>query len=292
VIPDNFSAIIFEVGGTDAMTLAHIVILLAAGLAAGFASGLLGLGGAFIMTPVQYLVFTGMGLPTGLAVKLAFGTSLLVVLPIAASGAWQHHRRGAVRWRVAVIMGGGSLVFALVGANIAAHLPGVPLKIAFGVVALLSGIRMLTAGQPQGEVEPVNNPWVWFAWAVPVGVVVGVLGVGGGVLLIPVMVLALKFEMHDAVATSLAVIMFTSTGGIIGYIANGIGVTGLPHYSIGYVNLPVWLLLAVPSTGMAQVGAVVAHRLPARQLSYVFTAIVFYMGLKMVGLFDWLGWPL
>jgi uncharacterized membrane protein YfcA len=69
------------------VTTAHILILLATGIGAGFAGGLLGLSGAFIMTPVQYLVFTDMGLPTDLAVKLAFGTSLLVILPLAASEA-------------------------------------------------------------------------------------------------------------------------------------------------------------------------------------------------------------
>lgn len=78
------------------MTMAHIIILLATGIGVGFASGLLGLGGAFIMTPVQYMIFTGVGIPTDVAIKLAFGTSLLVVLPIAISGAWRHSKKQAV----------------------------------------------------------------------------------------------------------------------------------------------------------------------------------------------------
>jgi len=91
--------------------------------------------------------------------------------------------------------------------------------------------------------------------------------------------------MHRAVATSLAFIMIASVGGIVGYIVNGLGVPNLPPYSIGYVNLLSWALLAVTSVGMAQVGAITAHRLPARQLRYVFVGVMFYVGLRMLGAF-------
>ena len=98
--------------------------------------------------------------------------------------------------------------------------------------------------------------------------------------------------MHYAIGTSLAVMMFTSLGGIAGYIINGIGVAGRLDYSLGYINLPSWLLLAVPAAITAQVGAVVAHRLPRKLLMYIFVVILVYMGLRMIGLYEWLGWPL
>jgi len=273
------------------VTLAHIIILLATGIGVGFAGGLLGLGGAFIMTPVQYMIFTAMGIPPDVAIKLAFGTSLLVVLPLAASGAWRHSTKGAVWWKPAFIMGGCGLVCAFGGATLATHLPGTALKIAFGAIILLSALRMLTARPPQIEEEPRDNPWLWAGWAIPIGFISGIFGIGGGILIIPVTVLALRFQMHNAIATSLAIMLFTSTGGVIGYIINGLGVPELPAYSIGYVNLPSWFLLAVTSVGMAQVGAITAHKLPARQIRYIFIAVMFYMGLKMLGVFEWLGWP-
>jgi uncharacterized membrane protein YfcA len=274
------------------MTIAHIIILLATGIGTGFAGGLLGVGGAFIMGPVQYAVFTNMGIPADTAIKLAFGTNLLVILPTAISGTWRHHREGAVFWKAAIIMGSCSLVGSLAGATIASHLPGTALKIAFGAIILASAIRMLTAALPQPEDEARSNPWLWVAWALPIGMVSGLVGIGGGIVAVPVMTLALRFKMHNAIATSLAMMIFTSAGGVIGYIINGIGVADLPAYSIGYVNLQSWLLLAVTSIGMAQAGAITAHRLPARQLRYIFVAIMFYLGLRMLGLFEWLGWPL
>ena len=267
------------------MTIAHIVTLLATGIGAGFASGFLGVGGAFITTPVQYAVYTAMNIPTDMAIKLAFGTSLLVVLPTAASGAWRHHKKGAVWWKAAAVMGGTGLACSFGGATLATHLPGAGLKVAFGAVVLAVAVRMLVSPPLETGEEPKDKPLLWALWAIPIGLVSGILGIGGGVLMVPIMVLALKFKMHDAVATSLAVIIFTSIGGVVGYIINGLGVPNLPPHSIGYVNLFSWSLLAATSVGMAQAGAIAAHRLPTRQLRYGFVGVMFYIGLRMLGAF-------
>ncbi len=274
------------------MTTIHIIVLLVTGVGTGFGAGLLGVGGAFIMTPVQYMVYTSMGLPVDLAIKMAFATDLMVILPTAVSGTWRYHRQRLVWWRAAIVMGSCSLLGAFGGATMATHLPGAVLKVVFGGIVLVVGIRMLFSGQPKIEEKLRDKPWLWVAWALPLGIIAGAFGIGGGLLVVPVMTLVLRFKMHTAIATSLAIIIFTSAGGVLGYIINGIGVPGLPAYSLGYVNLLAWFLLVVPSASMAQVGAITAHRLPAKQLRYMFIVIMFYMGLKMLGLFDWLGWPI
>jgi uncharacterized membrane protein YfcA len=268
------------------MTIANIASLLAAGLGAGFAGGLLGVGGSFIMTPVQYMVFTSMGLPLDIAIKLAFGTSLAVMLPTAASGTWRHHGEGAVWWRAALIMGGCGLASAFGGATLASHLPGVILKIAFGAVVLGAAVRMLLFRPMAPDARPKDAPWLWAGWGALIGLVSGLIGIGGGMLAVPVMVLLLNFRMHKAVATSLAMVMITSIGGIVGYIVNGLGTPGLPAHSLGYVHLESWALLAATSIGMAQLGARTAHRLPERPLRYAFVGVLFYMGLRMLGVFD------
>lgn len=274
------------------MATSYIIALLATGIGVGFASGLLGVGGCFIMIPVQYWVYTAMGIPPDVAIKVAFGTNLLVVLPTAASGAWGHSRKKAVWWKAGIVLGVCGMMGAFGGATIASYLPGEALKVAFGAVILAGGIRMLTARPPRVEEEPKDSVWLWVAWGIPIGIVTGIIGIGGGVLMVPIMALALKFKMHNAVATSTAMMVFTSIGGVAGYIVNGLGISGLPPYSIGYVNLPSWFLLAVTSVGMAQVGVITAHKLPAKQLRWIFVAVMFYMGLKMIGVFSWLHLPI
>lgn len=272
------------------MSAANILILVGGGVIAGFAGGMLGLGGAFIMTPLQYLVYINMGLSPDLAIKTAFGTSLLVVMTTAISGSWRHHMQGAVKWRVALVMGCCGLVFGLIGATLASYISGNALKVAFGVIGILSGIRMLWNTRERQDAEFVNKPWVWALWAVPIGLLSGMLGVGGGVLMVPVMVIVLKFKMQEAAANSLAVMIITSIGGIIGYIINGIGIEGRLPYSVGYIDLTSWAMLAIPAAIMAQVGAVVSHKIPRKLLTYVFIVVLLYIGLDMIGVFEWLGW--
>ena len=274
------------------MSAAAIFILLATGTVAGFTGGMLGLGGAFIMTPLQYFVYTDMGLSPDVAIKTAFGTSLLVVLTIAVSAAWRHHREQAVEWRVAVIMGGCGMIFALIGATLANLIPGTTLKIIFGAIAIISSVRMFITTREWVEAEPGNRPFLWAAWAIPIGLFSGLLGVGGGVLLVPILVIILKFKMHHAVANSLAIMIFASIGGIIGYIINGIGVADRLSYSIGYINLTSWALLAIPGAILAQLGAAAAHRVPRKLLIYIFVVVLLYIGIRMIGVFEWLDWPL
>ncbi|UCH43460.1 MAG: sulfite exporter TauE/SafE family protein [Dehalococcoidales bacterium] len=275
------------------MTVTHIIILLLTGAGAGFAGSILGLGGAFIMTPVQYMIYTTLpGISADTAIKLAFGTNLMVILPTAISGTWRHHRNGTVFWRSAIVMGSCSLIGSFGGAAIAARLPGEGLTIAFGILVLIGGVWMVFSRPLDIEDHHRTNPLLWIAWAIPIGIITGILGIGGGILAVPVMTLALRFRMHNATATSLAMMILTSTGGVIGYIISGTGVSDLPAYCLGYVNLQSWLLLSVTSISMAQVGAIVAHRIPARLLKYLFVTIMFYMGLRMLGIFERLGWPL
>jgi len=82
-----------------------------------------------------------------------------------------------------------------------------------------------------------------------------------------------------------ASIIFTVMGGIVGYIMNGLGVSELPPYSLGYINLPIWLFLAAAGIPLAQLGARAAHALPAKPLRYIFIAFMVYSGLRMIGVF-------
>jgi uncharacterized membrane protein YfcA len=273
------------------LTATHILILLAAGAGTGFASGLLGIGGGAVMVPVSYWIILTMNVPPDIAIRIAFGTSLLVILPTVISGSWRHNKEKAVRWKIALILGSCALVGGLVGATLAAHLPEKILKLGFGVlvlaIALWMGLGMMPKLRREAA-EPRENLAFVAACGFPIGVVSGLTGIGGGVLIVAVLVLGLNFPMHIAVGTSVASIILASLGGIVGYIVNGLGVSGLLPYSLGYVNLPIWLCLVATSIPMAQLGARAAHALPAKPLKYIFIAFLIYAGLEMLGAFSWI----
>jgi uncharacterized membrane protein YfcA len=240
------------------------------------------------MVPVSYWLILDMGVSPDIAIRIAFGTSLLVILPTAISGTWRHNKKKAVHWKTALILGLCALVGAVVGAALAARLPGEVLETGFGglvlAVALWMGLGLVPKLR-RGDEEPREKFGLVAACGFPIGMVTGLTGLGGGALIVPMLVLALNFPMHIAIGTSVASIIFASLGGIVGYVVNGLGVSGLLPYSIGYVNLPIWLCLAATSIPLAQLGARTAHALPAKQLRYIFIAFMVYAGLRMVGVF-------
>jgi uncharacterized membrane protein YfcA len=228
-----------------------------------------------------------MGVSPDIAIRIAFGTSLMVILPTALSGTWRHNKKKAIRWKTALILGSCGLLGALLGANLAALFPKNILEIGFGglilAIALWMGLGMLPKLKRETE-EPRENLGLVAACGFPIGIVVGLTGLGGGVLVVPTLVFVLNYPMHIAVGTSVASIILTSLGGIVGYVINGLGVPGLPSYSIGYVNLPIWLYLAATSIPLAQLGVRAAHALPAKPLKYTFIAFMVYASLRMLGI--------
>jgi len=244
------------------------------------------------MVPVQFWALKSIGVDPTIAIRIAFGTNLLVVLPTALSGAITHHRKGAVNWQAGMILGITGAIGAFWGAFIASHLPGRVLTISFGIAVILGAIRMLTARPPKASERQGPSAASYALWGLPLGIVSGIVGIGGGVLMIPVMVFFLGFSIHQAVGTSTALMIFTAIGGALSFLINGLGVEGLPPYSTGYLNWLQWILLAGCSIPMAVAGARVAHLIPAKQLKYIFIIVMIYMGLKMIGVFSWLNLPI
>lgn len=241
-----------------------------------------------MIVPVSYWVILALGVPQAMAIKVAFGTSLLVILPTAISGALVHQKKGAVHWRAALMLGSSGFLGGLIGAALAAHIPGAVLELGFGglVLAMALWMGLETKARIVESTRPLReNPALLATCGFPIGMVTGLTGVGGGVLMVPLLVLVFHFPVHIAVGTSIATIVFTSLGGVIGYILSGSRVAGMLPYSLGYINLPIWLCLVATSAPLARLGARAAHALPADLLRYMFIAFLIYVGLKMIRVF-------
>jgi uncharacterized membrane protein YfcA len=270
----------------------QIEVLLAAGLLTGFASGLLGVGGAFIMVPVQFWMLKWMGVDPTIAIRVSFGTSLLVILPTAITGAITHHQKGAVHWKAGVILGLTGASVAFLGAYVASQVSGGYLTTAFGSVGIFLSIRMLIKKSNDVSGSSADSIGALILCGVIFGFISGMTGVGGGGLLIPVLISFLGFGVHEAVGTASAFMIFTALGGSISYFVNGIGVEGLPAYCTGYLNWLQFGLLGVSSIPMAVVGAKAAHLISSNRLRIVFAIVFMIIGLKMMGVFSWLGLPI
>jgi len=202
------------------------------GVLIGAALGLLGGGGSVLTVPIFVYVL-------GFSPKEAIAMSLAVVAATSALGAGGHWHAGNVNVRIAIVFGGVAMLGTLFGVQMARFIPGTAQMVIFGAVMLTAAVFMLR-GRPAADEqrgEGVAGPVVTAAKVVPggllVGTLTGIVGVGGGFLIVPALVL-MRMPLREAVGTSLLVITGTCVVGFLGYL--------------GHVSLD-WIAVALVAAG-------------------------------------------
>jgi uncharacterized protein len=252
------------------------------GLLMGLSLGVLGGGGSILTVPI-FVYVLGIGAPEAIAM------SLFVVGLVAAFGAVGHWRAGNVDVRTGLLFGGFSMVGTFAGARVAAYMTGAAQLTLFAVVMLVAAVFMFRdeakgpspgRGDPPATLAvPASTGVGLLAWLLPgrgvlligfeglaVGVLTGIVGVGGGFLIVPALVLLGGVPMKVAIGTSLMVIALKSATGFLGYMDQ--------------VQVP-WVLMLLFS-GVAVVGILIGTRVvrhvPAGALRRAFALFLVVMG--------------
>lgn len=227
------------------------LILVATGLAAGVVSGLMGVGGGIVMTPVLHY-FVGLGWTDAVAL------SLFVIAVQSPVGIWRHHRKGAVSMRVAGPLVVGGAVGVVLGIWLEPRI-GVPvLKAAFAVLMVAAGYRLvdpLPARRTNALDDAAPSTVGLGVMGAAAGVVSRLLGVGGGIVTVPMLVLG-GVVVHVAVASSLVPVWTNAA------VASGFNLAGGLDWMQG-------LPLAIGAVVGAPLGVSAAHRLAAEGLRKV-----------------------
>lgn len=184
-------------------------------VAIGLSLGLLGGGGSILTVPVLVYV-------VGQSPEAAVATSLAIVGLNALLGTWLQIRRGKVRLGQAALFGGAGMAGAYLGSFFTRLVPGVVLLLLFAGLMLVVALMMLRP--VKGGKGTPHAPLSWHKVALAglgVGVLTGFLGVGGGFLIVPALVLFVGLDMTEAVGTSLPIIALNSASGLLGHLAHG-----------------------------------------------------------------------
>ena len=256
-------------------TLEYFIGLILIGVVAGFASGLLGVGGGFLIVPFQYFLLEYLGVDPSLAMMISLGTSLAIIIPTATSGASRHLKVMDNILKPGIRLGLFGIVGGILGGLIASMLPTQILKIIFGCLLLFIAIRNLMSADKKTSKARAKFNLINIA-------VVGVLvGISSG-LIILILTVIFGFSMIEAIGISSVFISLTAIGGTVSYIISGWGVNPFP-YSLGYVSLVNFAVIAMFSVPLAYYGAKIAHKVPEKRLKQIFGLVVLYISLKMLG---------
>ncbi|MCB9784446.1 MAG: sulfite exporter TauE/SafE family protein [Candidatus Omnitrophica bacterium] len=273
-----------EQSGRTGMDTSVILLFVTFGVMGGFIAGFLGVGGGVLFVPCLYHGFIWMGIEdTGLAMHLAVGTSLAIIVITSLSSALGHAIHGALTGGQVLSMAIMAVPAALAGAAIASVVGGDFLKSFFGAFLLFVAYRFIKP-LPKSDLDPdriIPIPQLMMVGGIS-GLLSSLLGIGGGIITVSLLHLTLRVPIHRAVANSSGLIVFSSIAGMIGNVIAGWGVEGLPVYSYGYVNLVVWSIMAFIAAIFAQVGAWSASKTHPDSLKKPFAIILLLVGLKML----------
>jgi hypothetical protein len=261
----------------------YFIGLILIGICAGFASGLLGVGGGFLIVPLQYFLLKYIGVEPDLAILISFGTSLAIIVPTSLSGAYRHTRTMDNIVKPGIQLGIFGLIGGVIGGFVASALPSRVLEIIFGCLLLFIAVKnIIDINKERDEAKIPFNLITAGIIGLLVGFSSGLLGVGGGIFLIAILTALLGFSLIEAIGTSSVFICLTAIGGFLSYMVSGWGISTFP-YSIGYVSLINFALIAAFSVPLASIGAKYAHKIPQKKLKIIFSVLVFYIALKMLG---------
>jgi len=247
----------------------------------GFVAGLIGVGGGIVLVPVLYHGLAQLGVAADVRMHVALGTSLSTIVFTAWRSARAHRQRGAVDaallrgWIAPVLLG------VAAGSALAGVLDGRLLAALFGAVAVAVSLHM-AFGSPEWRVAelPSAGPWR-AALGAALGFASVLLGLGGGTLGVPVLTL-LGVPIRRAVGTAAGLGVLIALPGTLGYVLTGLGVSGRPLWSLGYVHLPSLALIAPATALAAPLGARAAHALPRARLRALFAIFLALTGLRML----------
>lgn len=241
-----------------------VILALLTGVLAGLFSGLFGIGGGTIMVPALiYLV--------GMDRKLAHGTSLAAIVPLALSSGLSYALAREMDLRVAAVLAIGSIIGVYMGTKLLHSVDQRVVGGMFVVLLVVSAVRLVAGGDMQGDPRSLTLLVLVLlvVAGVLVGLLAGLLGIGGGAVLVPLMIIGLGMTPAAAKGTSLAVIVVSS---LIGTLNNR-----------RHLNVDMRSAGLVGSVGVvaAFVGGRLSLSLPDRYANVMFGAFLLFVAMRM-----------
>ncbi len=275
------------------LTMMETLFLPVLALFIGIIAAMLGIGGGVFTVPALQLL----PLSIEFSPQLAAGTSLTVIVFKSLSSTSGYARQKRIDYRVGLLLVTVTIPGAFLGAYLTNIIPKEFLILVFALFLLYVGSRMILSYNLGESKTLANSRTSWsrrlidsdgkifeFAANVKLGLLLsffagvssGLLGIGGGALMVPILHFALSFPMHLAVATSVFVMVFTSVSGVA------------THLYFGNVQFEYALILGVGVIFGAQIGAYISKRISSKNLRRIFGFLLIIVGLRMI--LKFLGW--
>ena len=266
------------ISNSDLITL--VTVLAISATVSGFMAGLLGVGGGIIMVPALYFAFETLNFDPSTIMHLSLGTSLAIIIPTSIMSTKTHMQYDAVDFKLIKSFGLFVAGGVLLGTVFASNLETPRLVLIFSVFAFCVGLFFIFFREKLGE-TPRDIPLKIKSFiGTCIGFISVPLGIGGGSISVPFMRL-FGYSIRNAIGTSAALGFVISVVGAITMSFSGSMFDDVNSpLSIGYVNIPGFLVFVPVTMIMAPIGARLVHKIEKKLLSRIFGCFLIVIAIR------------
>ncbi len=247
----------------------------------GFVAGLFGIGGGLITVPFLYYIFNYLGIDQQYLMHLAVGTSFAIIIPTSIVSVITHHKFNAVDFNIVKSYGFFVVFGVIIGTIFAASLKTKSLVLFFSIIIFLLGVYLLLLKEREKNIIIEIKLHLKIILGFIVGFISAPMGIGGAVMNVPI----LKFfgySINKAIGSASAIGFLIALFGTIGFFISGNYLnTNLP-FSIGFLNIPAFLIFIPITTLMARIGAKTVHKIDKNKISKFFGIFLLAVSIKFL----------
>ena len=235
----------------------------------GFSAGLFGIGGGLISVPVLYYIFGALGLSNDYLMHLAVGTSFAIIVPTSLSSVLAHHKFKAVDFNIVKTYGLYAILGAILGTIFTSTLKTEQLILFFVIVTFFLGVYLIFLKEKKIESNLNFKIYYKIFFGFVSGFISAPMGIGGAIMNVPVLKF-FGFSINRAIGSAAAVGFLIATTASIGFVITGnYKEINLP-LTIGFINIPTFLIFVPITIFMAKLGARTVHNIDKKLITKLF----------------------
>ena len=235
----------------------------------GFSAGLFGIGGGLISVPVLYYIFGALGLSNDYLMHLAVGTSFAIIVPTSISSVLAHHKFKAVDFNIVKTYGLYAILGAILGTIFTSTLKTEQLILFFVIVTFFLGVYLIFLKEKKIESNLNFKTYYKIFFGFVSGFISAPMGIGGAIMNVPVLKF-FGFSINRAIGSAAAVGFLIATTASIGFLITGNYKEINVPLSIGFINIPAFLIFVPITMFMAKFGARTVHKIDKKLIAKLF----------------------
>ena len=261
--------------------LLFVLQMIIIAIPAGFFAGLFGIGGGLISVPFLYYLFNSFGMDPNYVMHLAVGTSFSIIIPTSIVSVMTHHKFKAVDFDIVKSYGLFVVIGVIFGTIFAASIKTKPLVLFFSVVVFILAFYLLYLKEKETNIKLTIKLSSKIFFGFLAGFISAPMGIGGAVMNVPI----LKFfgySINNAIGSAAAIGFLIAVFGAGGFLISGSYLDVNMPLSIGFLNIPAFLIFIPITTFMARIGAKTVHKIDKQRISKYFGFFLIVIGSKFL----------